>query len=67
MNKLIQNFITTLRTRINQRSATAAVNIHTTSSTPFTGELVCVIEDGLHTDVYEFNPQKSTWFVVYQF
>lgn len=67
MNGQIQNFLTTLHTRVNQRSTTAVVNIHTTPTTPFTGELICVIEDGLHTEVYEFNPQKSTWFVVYQF
>ena len=67
MNKQIQNFLTTIRSRVNQRSATAVVNIHTTPTTPFTGELICVIEDGLHTEAYEFNPQKSTWFVVYQF
>lgn len=67
MNNQIQNSLTTLRERVKQRSATAVVNIHTTPTTPFTGELICVIEDGLHTEVYEFNPQKSTWFVVYQF
>ena len=67
MDNQIQNFLTTLRSRVNQRSATALVNIHATPSTPFTRELVCVIEDGLHTEAYEFNPQKSTWFVVYQF
>ena len=67
MNKQIQNFLTTLRCFTRERSATAVVNIHTTPTTPFTGELVCVIGGGLHTEVYEFNPQKSTWFVVYQF
>lgn len=67
MNNQIQNFLTALRARVNQRSSTAVVNIRVTPTTPFTGELICVIEDGLHTEVYEFNPQKSTWFVVYQF
>lgn len=67
MDNQIQNFLTTLRSRVKQRSATAVANIHTTPSTPFTGELICVIEDGFRTEVYEFNPQKSTWFVVYQF
>ena len=67
MDNQIQNFLTALRSRVKQRSATTVVNIHTTPSTTFTGELVCVIEDGLHTEVYEFNPQKSTWLIVYQF
>ena len=67
MNNQIQDFLTTLRSRVKQRSATAVVNIHTTPTTPFTWELICVIEDDLHTEVYEFNPQKSTWFVVHQF
>ena len=67
MNNQIQNFLTTLRSRVNQRSDTAVVNIHATPTTPFTGELICVIEDWFHTEVYEFNPQKSIWFVVYQF
>ena len=67
MNNQIQDFLTTLRSRVKQRSTTAVVNIRTTPTTPFTGELICVIEDGLNTEAYGFNPQKSTWIVVCQF